>query len=101
MDAGPLQETSSQQTERVYIACPACGQVYRIAARLVGRRLACRNCRKEWRAQAVDVSNPSLAESAAGTLSADSDSSQPSLPEDLPPVAGSSSSIVDTKWAGR
>ncbi|MCZ6682857.1 MAG: protein kinase [Planctomycetota bacterium] len=67
--------------------CPECGQAYRIALRLVGRRLMCRHCRHEWRTSSRDRN--------------DSDSSQNNvLPGDKLPVSGSSS-IVDTSWAGR
>ncbi len=87
MEAGQNKATASGTTDRVQVKCPECGQAYRIALRLVGRRLMCRHCRHEWRTSSRDRN--------------DSDSSQNNvLPGDMLPVSGSSS-IVDTSWAGR
>jgi serine/threonine-protein kinase len=93
------REQSANPQRRVCVACPACKQGYRISARLIGRRLICRHCQHEWRAQEVDP-----AEFRSGRLTGDDrvpDSGTIALPNDLPPTAGSSSVAIDMSWAGR
>ena len=93
--------TRDQPNRRACVACPNCKQGYRVAARLIGRRLVCRHCRHEWRCEEID---PLELRRLIQTKSSDdspSDSTQAVLPEDLPPVAGSSSTVIDTHWIGR
>lgn len=108
METGHTQERSDQPNRRVCVACPSCGQAYKVAARLVGRRLVCRHCRQEWRCAEIAAADlrKIREQTAAATANAvvddaPSDSTQAVLPEDLPPTAGSSSTVIDTRWAGR
>lgn len=55
MDGTQGQQHNARATRRVLVACPKCNQGYKIAARLLGRRLICRHCRHEWRASRVTV----------------------------------------------
>jgi hypothetical protein len=99
MDSG-RRPKSDAPDRRVCVSCPACGQGYRVASRLLGRRLVCRHCRKEWRCSEVELEALRRAPQAAAPETP-SDSTQTILPEDLPPMAGSSSTVIDTHWAGR
>lgn len=81
------------------VVCPQCQRGYRIAARLLGRRLACKQCQHQWRAQ--EVSTASLRASQARREEAPSDSGQVGLDVDRPPSAGSSSITIDMSWAGQ
>ncbi len=93
------QEQSANPQRRVCVACPACRQGYRISARLLGRRLICRHCHHEWRAQEIDAAEFRSGRLAGQDRMADSGTAQ--LPDDLPPTAGSSSVAIDMSWAGR
>jgi serine/threonine protein kinase len=99
MEPRQRQEQDDQPTRRVRVACPGCQQGYRIAARLIGRRLVCRHCRHEWRA--YEAPSSEIRRPPEVTEEAPSDSTRAVLPEDLPPVAGSSSTVIDTSWVGR
>jgi len=93
------RDQSASPQRRVCVACPACRQGYRISARLIGRRLICRHCHHEWRAQEIDP-----AEFRSGRLTGEErtpDSGTIALPEEMPPTAGSSSVAIDMSWAGR
>ena len=99
MAQGSEQGQSASPQRRVCVACPNCRQGYRISARLLGRRLICRHCHHEWRAQEVDAE-----EFRSGRLVAQwssQDSGTTVLPDELPPRAGSSSIAIDMTWAGR
>ncbi len=97
-----MESESSQAKSpetRVAVFCPNCRQGYKIAARLIGRRLTCKKCRHEWRADEAapeDIRNARL-----GRSEPPSDSGQVGLDADLPPTAGSSSISIDMSWAGR
>ncbi len=82
------------------MVCPHCGRGYRIASRLVGRRLVCKECREEWRA--CEVSAESLR--AARKRQRDdppSDSRTAGFQTEMPPRAGSSSVAIDMSWANQ
>ncbi len=99
MDADPGQRRRTGPRQRVCVACPRCGQGYRIPARLVGRRLLCRHCRSTWRAEEIP-----LQEFHSGKLTgagSSSDSGTIGLPQDLSPSDSSGSIGIDTSWAGR
>jgi len=82
------------------VLCPRCGKGYRIASRLLGRRLICRHCKSEWRATEASVDE--LRTQRTPKPEPPSDSARTNLlPEDLPPVAGSSSTVIDTRWIGK
>lgn len=85
-------------SDRVTVACPSCGQQYRVAPRLLGKRLSCKQCRTEWRAESSSDTGGML--NTGGSAMVVGDSSRTSS-DDMPPLAGSSSSIVDTSWAGK
>lgn len=93
----PGQDQPMQPQRRVCVACPRCGQGYRIPKRLLGRRLSCRHCREEWRAKEI-----STTEFRSGKLTGDgSDSGTVVLPSDLSRAGTPSSTGIDTSWAGR
>jgi hypothetical protein len=102
MDSGRA-EKHDQLKRRVCVACPKCGQGYRVAAQFLGKKLACRHCHHEWRSTEVDAQELRRLTQATSTTSSNppSDSTQHVLPEDLPPIAGSSSTVIDTSWTGR
>ncbi len=79
--------------------CPQCKQAYKIAHRLLGKRLICRKCQMEWRAQLVESSR--LAVTKVRPREQSSDSGRAILPGDMPPRAGSGSVAIDTSWMGR
>ena len=84
---------------RVTVACPQCSQRYKVAPRLLGRRLVCKKCRHQWRARAL-----SIEERQSGRIQqqeAPSDSGRVDLHDDLPAEAGSSTVAIDMSWAGR
>ncbi len=97
MDAGAQHDTS--QSDRLTVSCPSCGQQYRVAPRLIGKRFSCKQCRTEWRAETSASDNGGVL-NAGGSTSLGIDSSRTGT-DDMPPLAGTSSSIVDTSWAGK
>ncbi len=97
MDAGAEHETTLPG-DRVTVACPSCGQQYRIAPRILGKRLSCKQCRTEWRAESGSDTGGMLNTGGSATVIGDSSRT---ATDDMPPMAGSGSSIVDTSWAGR
>lgn len=97
MDTGAERETALPG-DRVTVACPSCGQQYRIAPRLLGKRFSCKHCRSEWRAESNSDNGGVLNTGEASSVSPDSSRTGS---DDLPPLAGTSSSIVDTSWAGK
>src|ERR1043166_4103608 len=100
MELGQGQQRD-QSSRRVAVVCPNCSQGYRVAARLLGRRLVCRHCQHEWRCEELERDElRKLIRAKPRDLPA-SDSTQTVLPEDLPPTAGSSSTVIDTHWIGR
>ncbi len=84
---------------RVAVICPNCRQGYKIAARLLGRRLTCKKCRQDWRAN--EASAEEIRSARLDKSEPPSDSGQVGLDVDLPPTAGSSSISIDMSWAGR
>lgn len=100
-------EQTSEASRRVKVACPKCGQAYRVTARLLGRRLVCRHCETRWRASEAEsgalVEGPSASrvQPVAPKSEPPSDSTRNILPEELPPLAGTSSTVIDTSWVGR
>jgi serine/threonine protein kinase len=99
MTQGSEQGQSAHPQRRVCVACPNCRQGYRISARLLGRRLICRHCHYEWRAQEVAPDEFRSGRLVDGGMSQDSGTTV--LPDELPPRAGSSSIAIDMSWAGR
>lgn len=97
MDTGAERETTLPG-DRLTVACPSCGQQYRIAPRLLGKRFSCKHCRTEWRAESSSDTGGVLTTGDTGSIGADSSRTGS---DDLPPLAGASSSIVDTSWAGK
>lgn len=91
---------------RVCVTCPSCEAAYKIAPRLVGRRLVCKNCRHEWRAQEVDPSSLSeirrrgIQDVAAAKTDPPSSAQSP-LQGGSPPRAGAPSVAIDTSLIGR
>jgi len=84
---------------RVTVACPRCSQRYKVAQRLLGRRLVCKKCRNRWRARELTTE-----ERQSGKIfqqEEPSDSGRVDLHDDLPPEAGSSTVAIDMSWAGR
>lgn len=99
-----MATSSSQQKEqsperKVAVVCPRCHRGYRIAARLVGRRLSCKQCHHQWRAK--ENTPEDLRRARIRRAEAPSDSGQVGLDADLPPTAGSSSITIDMSWEGR
>ncbi len=92
------EKPASETTRRVCVACPRCGQGYRVSESFLGRRLVCRHCREEWRATEL----PPEDFRSGKLMAAGSSSDGVDLPDDLP-VAGSSGSSVaiDMGWAGQ
>lgn len=98
--SSPSHDSQSSPSRRVPVACPQCHQGYKIAARLIGKRLVCRHCRHEWRAS--ELSAAQLAElKAARQREEPSDSGSVNLPEALPAAGGSSSVAIDTSLIGK
>ncbi len=100
------QQSISDPQRRVAVACPQCKQGYRVAARLLGRRLVCRHCRSEFRAQEVDSDRlgeirTARPDSASSQSDPPSDSGKAGLPADMPPSAGAKSIAIDTSLAGQ
>lgn len=95
------QDQSTQPERRACVACPRCGQGYRVSVRLLGRRLICRHCREEWRAAEVRPEDFRSGVLLGGGDNGDSASID--LPDDLPAAgsSGASSVAIDTRWAGR
>jgi len=85
---------------RVAVVCPQCGRGYRIAARLVGRRLVCKECREEWR---VCEASPDSLRSARKRQrdESPSDSTHVGFKTEMPPRAGSSSVAIDMSWVNQ
>ncbi|MCH8882337.1 MAG: hypothetical protein IIA41_02435 [SAR324 cluster bacterium] len=103
MAAGDRNATNAHPSRRVTVRCPECEQSYRVAERLLGRRLLCRHCRHEWRATAADGNGdaPAEANRPVGSIDPEAGSSgHRVLPDDMPTADGSST-IVDTSWSGR
>ena len=102
MDAGPGHDTTPQ-TDRTTVTCPSCGHVYRVNPGLLGRRLTCKRCNAQWRPEAAsDTADTGGVLSGSSPITVNGDSSrQSNSNDDLPPIAGSSSSVVDTSWAGK
>lgn len=84
---------------RVAVVCPECNQGYKVAARLLGRRMVCRHCRNEFRAIDAGANGSRAADSAKHDPP--SDSGKAVLPGDALPTAGSRSVAIDTSWAGQ
>lgn len=85
---------------RAAVVCPHCGRGYRIAARLLGKRLVCKECCEEWRAS--EVSPDSLRSARKRHRDeAPSDSGAVGLRADMPPRAGSSSVAIDMSWVNQ
>ncbi len=98
MEPSQRQDRSTQPQRRVSVACPHCGQGYRVQVRIVGRRLACRQCKREWRAKELA---PSDFRSGLLVGAGTSSSSGTALLNGQVPVAGSSATVIDTRWAGK
>jgi serine/threonine protein kinase len=84
---------------RVAVACPECKQGYKVAARLLGRRMVCRHCRNEFRA--VEKDSNGVKPAVVARSEPPSDSGKAVLPGDALPSAGSRSIAIDTSWAGQ
>lgn len=84
---------------RVAVMCPTCRQGYKVAARLIGRRMICRHCRSEFRAKEIGANGSRPV--ASSKSDPPSDSGKPMLPGDGLPSAGSRSAAIDTSWAGQ
>jgi len=84
---------------RVTVACPQCAQRYKVAQRLLGRRLVCKKCRNKWRAR--ELTAEERQSRRAPKREEPSDSGRVDLHDDLPPDAGSSTVAIDMSWAGR
>ncbi|MFQ5412509.1 MAG: protein kinase [Phycisphaerae bacterium] len=105
METSQKQNADRSPEERIAVVCPQCRQRYKIAARLLGKRLMCKKCRHEWRSNASQ-SDPSTDSGPVRPTHAiqndtPSDSGQVGLDVDLPPTAGSSSIAIDMSWAGK
>lgn len=91
------QPSDNRDIERAVVVCPHCGHAYRIARKLVGRRLKCKQCRKQWRADEVppdDVSRYRREHVSA-------DSGQTNLYSHATSDTDSSSVAIDMSWAGK
>ena len=94
-----LNKDATTRQPRVTVACPNCAKRYKVAPRLLGRRLVCKKCRHQWRARKLTIE-----ERQSGIIHQQeepSDSGRVDLHEDLPPEAGSSTVAIDMSWAGR
>lgn len=109
MDADTQTEQQKQPERRVAVMCPHCRRGYKIAPKLLGKRLVCKDCRREWRAERAtmeDLRSAPNARSGSDQLS-DIDRS-PFITDtraqggssDLPPTAGATVAI-DMSWAGK
>ncbi len=85
---------------RVAVVCPHCDRGYRIAARLLGKRLVCKQCRKEWRATEVSVDSLRSARKRQRD-EPPSDSGTAGFRTEMPPRAGSSSVAIDMSWVNK
>lgn len=84
--------------DRVAVVCAHCGQAYRVARRLMGRRLRCKHCKKQWRAKEVPVDE--LSQYRKRAADGEQDSGQVGLrSEDA--ISGSSTSAIDMGWVGK
>ena len=92
-------ETDQAPDRRVAVVCPECKQGYKVAARLLGKRMICRHCRREFRA--VDAGANGTRIAASPKSDPPSDSGKAMLPGDALPSAGSRSIAIDTSWAGQ
>lgn len=98
MEPRPGRDNSSETAKRVCVACPRCGQGYRVSEHFLGRRLVCRQCREEWRATEL----PPEDFRSGKLMAAGSSSNGVDLPDDLPVAGGSGSSVaIDMGWAGQ
>lgn len=93
------RQSTDDPQRKVAVVCPQCRQGYRIAARLLGRRLICRHCRSNFRAREADSSD--IKQLQASKSDPPSDSGRATLPGDSLPSAGTSSVAIDTRWAGQ
>lgn len=85
---------------RAAVVCPHCGRGYRIAARLIGKRLVCKECREEWRASEVSADALRSARRRSRDESP-SDSRSAGFKTEMPPRAGSSSVAIDMSWVSQ
>ncbi len=97
-----MAESSDTQSEhggdRVAVVCSNCGQAYRVARRLLGRRLRCKHCQLQWRAKEVPADE--LSQYRKRAAAGEADSGQVGLrSEDA--ISGSSTSAIDMGWAGK
>ncbi|HKQ47135.1 MAG TPA: protein kinase [Phycisphaerae bacterium] len=92
-------EANLAPDRRVAVVCPECKQGYKVAARLLGRRMVCRHCRTEFRAVEKDSNGAKAA--VVAKSEPPSDSGKAVLPGDALPSAGSRSIAIDTSWAGQ
>ena len=98
-DSSSGQPGDPQTTERVAVVCPHCSAAYRIARTLLGRRLQCKHCRKQWRA--VEVTDVQRAKLRRPEQAESGDSAAIGLYADRTGVPGSSAAAIDMSWAGR
>lgn len=108
MDPTLKSEQELDPLRKAAVACPNCRQGYRLPVRLLGRKLVCRHCRQEFRAEELDssamnqlrtASSQKLSNSPRITASAESPSNGDH--SDSPPRAGSQSIAIDTRWVGQ
>lgn len=91
------QPSDNLNVDRVVVVCPNCGHAYRVAKRLVGRRLKCKECREQWRAKEIPPDQVSRARRAVGS----SESGQTDLYNEAAAHTDSSSVAIDMSWAGK
>jgi serine/threonine protein kinase len=92
---------SGPPQQRVAVFCTHCKQGYRVASRLLGRRMICRHCRSEFRAVELDSAQiQRLRNGEAPSDSPDSAAGRPGSSGSLP-TAGRHTVAIDTSWAGR
>lgn len=94
-------ERNDQPQRRVAVFCPHCRHGYRVAARLLNRRMICRHCRKGFRARELDSEGLRRLQSGSGGVEPASDSPRSGSSLDKLPSAGRRSAAIDTRLAGQ
>lgn len=91
-------QPSDNHVDRVVVVCPHCGHAYRVARRLVGRRLKCKACREQWRAKEV---KPGDVKQQVQRSRGSSEAPHATLYTEGTGYTDSSSVAIDMSWAGK
>lgn len=99
MDSNGKTVETGEAIEKVAVTCPNCRQAYRLPTRLVGRRLVCRQCRKEFRA--LEAGSSGINRLSAPVVERSSDSDRSPSGTESSSQTGPRTEAIDTRWAGQ